>query len=641
MASEQKKKDEQSKENFVVRTVKNSLIVRALSKFIEKIYEAAKSSVIGTILSSHDEVERARSESASGKAFTGGERALDRSKKVKNFMAKNIEQSALVGAAGKLHRFLMTVSLSSYGVMLFSFGFYSIVAYVISRFVIPSGRAGTAVLAAGIIAVPVSIFFFISKKSLSQAVVTSAFLKPVFFDLLGLRIGNTEKYAEEQPRRLVGIPFLVGMAIGVVTFFVNPLYIAAGVAVILLTALVFASPEAGLVIEFLVLPFAKTTYLAALTVMVAVSFVIKLICGRRSLKFTVIDIPVIMFMLMTLSGGLFSLGGGSLEKALVYVCFIFGYFLVKEMFRSERYVKRAMTALTISMAVVSLIGIAEYFVGSPSAIWQDASLFSSIKGRVVSTFDNPNVLGEYFVISIPISAALLSAAKTVRGRVASAMAVLIGLVCLVLTWSRGAWLGLLIAGGLALLFVSGKWAVASILVVPPAAAGLMFVNSNIISRFASIVNLSDSSTSYRIGIWKSTLRMLKDTFWFGIGTGSGAFEAVFPHYALSGITKAEHSHSLYLQIMTETGVFSLIIFLAIAFLLIQKGLSFSRSAVKPQNRFLTLGILAGIVGVLIQGVGDHIFYNYRICLLFWLAAGLLAAHVISAKESSVENESSY
>ena len=51
--------------------------------------------------------------------------------------------------------------------------------------------------------------------------------------------------------------------------------------------------------------------------------------------------------------------------------------------------------------------------------------------------------------------------------------------------------------------------------------------------------------------------MLANTFYFGIGIGEGAFAEVYPFYALSGIETAPHSHSLYLQILTELGIFGL------------------------------------------------------------------------------------
>ena len=632
---------DKKKENFILSSVKNSIIVRALSKLASKLYKAAVSGAVGAILTSHDAAEKKREESRSEEIFAGGRKRLDASKKVKHAFAKQFETSVLVNFFGMIRDKFLSYALSNYGVMLFSFGFYSIVVFIVKRFAFPAGNESYVDLAVCIAAIPISIFLLVSKKSMAQALSSSRIVGAVLFDLLGIRTESVEREAAKDPEKFVGIPFIIGMSLGVMSFFVKPIHIALFFAILFFASVVFSLPEAGLVSIFLVLPFAKTTHLAALVILIAVSFAIKFFCGRRTIKFQLLDIPITIFMLMTLSGGLFSMGDGSLERSLVYICFICGYYLVKMMFRSERYVMRAMCALAISAAVVSVIGIAEYFFGSPSAMWQDATLFADIRGRVVSTFDNPNVLGEFLIFAIPVTLTLFATAKTVAEKTVSLAATVLDLICLILTWSRGAWLGLIISGVFALLFISHKWLVAGVLAAPAAVAGLMYAGSTVLSRLTSVTNFSDSSTSYRIGIWKSVFAMLKDTFFYGIGVGSGAFGAVFPYYAISGITKAEHAHSLYLQIITETGVFTLLVFIVIAFFIVQKSLSFAKMATTKKNKIYSIGLLSGIFAFLLMGFTDYVFYNYRICLLFWLMVGLSSAHILSAKESSEETAPSY
>ena len=634
-------KDDQKSENFIRKSVENSVIVRALSSLAKKIYKAALQSRIGGILTSHDGAEKKCFDSATGRFFSGGEKKLEREKRIKHAFASQFERSVTLALLGKIRDALMHFALTNYGMLLFSFGFYSIVIFFIKKFAFPTGNENYFDLAVCAAAIPVSIFCFASKKSLSQALTSSRFVRAVCFELLGLRVESVERAAADTPEKYIGVPFIAGMALGVLTFAVKPIYIVIFFALLILCAVVFSSPEAGLVITFLALPFAKTLYLAALIILVSLSFMIKFICGRRTFGFRMIDIPVIIFMIMTLSGGIFSMGSGSLESALVYVCFIFGYFLVKMMFRSEKYVRRALFAVALTSAIVSVIGIFEYFIGSPSAIWQDATLFSDIRGRVVSTFGNPNVLGEFLIFAIPISLSLFAASKIVNEKIMSLAIAALSVFCLVLTWSRGAWIGLIISGVFSLLYIGHSWLAAGTLAVPVAVTGVMYLSSTVLSRLTSITNFSDSSTSYRIGIWKSTVSMLKDTFFYGIGVGSGAFESVFPYYALAGITRAEHAHSLYLQIMTETGVFTLIIFLVLAFFIVQKSLSFIKTATVKKNKHYAIGLLTGIVAFLIMGLTDHVFYNYRICLLFWLIVGLSSAHVTTAKESSEENQPLY
>src|SRR5699024_991064 len=86
----------------------------------------------------------------------------------------------------------------------------------------------------------------------------------------------------------------------------------------------------------------------------------------------------------------------------------------------------------------------------------------------------------------------------------------------------------------------------------------MFLPESIINRFASIGDMGDSSTSYRVYIWMGTLNMLKDFWLSGIGMGSEAFTAVYPFYSYNAVV-APHSHNLFLQILVEAGVVGIVV----------------------------------------------------------------------------------
>ena len=53
-----------------------------------------------------------------------------------------------------------------------------------------------------------------------------------------------------------------------------------------------------------------------------------------------------------------------------------------------------------------------------------------------------------------------------------------------------------------------------------------------------------------------------------------------------------------------------------------------------------LGGLAGIVALLVMGAFDHVWYNYRIYMLFWSVMGLVTAQIRVA-EAEAERESGW
>ena len=158
--------------------------------------------------------------------------------------------------------------------------------------------------------------------------------------------------------------------------------------------------------------------------------------------------------------------------------------------------------------------------------------------------------------------------------------------------------------------------------------------SSIVSRFASIGNIGDSSTSYRVSIWKSVVDIIKDYFFSGIGVGEAAFKNVYLQYTHEGIELAPHSHNLYFQIILEVGILGLILFLLLAALFLRKAFSFfdRRNSIYPYEgreelrlRLLSAAGACGIISMLLQGFTDYVWYNYRIFLMFWMVIGFTVA----------------
>ena len=160
--------------------------------------------------------------------------------------------------------------------------------------------------------------------------------------------------------------------------------------------------------------------------------------------------------------------------------------------------------------------------------------------------------------------------------------------------------------------------------------------------------------------------MIRDYGWTGIGIGEGAWDKVYPMYAYLGVETAPHSHNLFLQIWLETGIGGLLIFVAVLFLMVQSVFTLYRRLYtarevhcpstmedtagdstaernrqdmrnRAQIRIFSASLLCGIFAVLIQGMTDYAWYNYRVYLMFWLVIGLTAASVRSA-ETYINND---
>jgi O-antigen ligase len=376
-----------------------------------------------------------------------------------------------------------------------------------------------------------SLPLLFSTKTLAQSVLESKLVSFFVFGIIGADRESFTKNIESKDTAL--IPFILGMLLGLLSFAFEPLLIVIALLGLIMALAILKIPEFGVFLIVTLAPFAPTMLLAVLTAYVTVSFVIKLLCGRRSLSFSLNDYMIATFMLLTLLGGIISPDiGGSIQPALIYTIFICGYFLCANLIRTKQWLAKCLYGVCASLFIVSAYGVIQYVFGFGASTWHDESMFSDISGRVVSTFENPNVLAEYLIMFIPLAFAMIIVSQKRELKAASLICFASAALCLVFTWSRGAWLGF-IFGMLVFLLTYSKKILALLFGCVALIPALPFVlPESITNRFLSIGNLADSSTSYRVHIWTGVTSMLKEHWFTGIGTGEPAFSMVYPKFAL-------------------------------------------------------------------------------------------------------------
>ena len=645
---------DENRRNPLLTLLRTSLILTALDRFTARLYEMLKTGLFGGIFSGYRAAPPAR--------FAGRIREGKAAKLFSEFrygICRRIETSVIVYGIRSLMRYLFWCRLKVYGTFFASFGLYTIAVTAVTSLL--RGEFG------GILRTPEMLFSYclivasvpliLSKKTLAEGIPGSA---------VGRLIMKASGFRAEDLPAPVGdgghtnAAFLLGIIFGVLSYAVSPFLLFAALAVCPAAYLVLIRPEVGVVALFFGMPWLPTMALAAIVIYTALCLAVKLFRQKRLLRIEPVDIMAAAFLAVTFFGGIVSYSPASLKPGLLMVCLMLGYFLTVTLSTNREGLARCAAASAGSGALVSLYGIVLYFTGGgySSGAWLDSSMFDGIRGRAVATLENPNMLGEYLILIIPIAAAMLIGRGEGLRRVSAFLCMGIMGVCLLLTWSRGAWLGLI---GAALLFLfmwhrRSVWVVlAGLLSLPVLPAVLP---ASILSRITSIGNMADSSTSYRVYIWRATVAMIRDNFLTGIGIGEGAWDRIYPRYSYMGIEAAPHSHNLFLQIWLETGIVGILVFLAFLFLLYQAAFTFFRrlsdgavlrtpdisASVLAENlsasrsrrlsihqgrtqlRISAAGPLCGIFAVLVQGMTDYAWYNYRLFLMFWLAAGLAMAY---------------
>ncbi|MCH5186157.1 MAG: O-antigen ligase family protein, partial [Oscillospiraceae bacterium] len=248
--------------------------------------------------------------------------------------------------------------------------------------------------------------------------------------------------------------------------------------------------------------------------------------------------------------------------------------------------------------------------------WIDENMFEDATMRVYSTLGNPNVLGEYLLLVLPMAAAYVCAHKKNEFAKWVYASVFICLfVCLILTQSRGCWLGFMFEAVIFVTFYNGRlWGLLPLLLLILPLA----VPQTVVNRLMSIGDMDDSSTSYRVFIWMGTLALLRDFWVGGIGMGEAAFNSVYPFYSYNAII-APHSHNLYLQLITESGIAALIVFVIVMLAYIKNMMTaYSEQKRDKPRSAAALAFISGVMGFLLQSMTDYTFYNYRVMAVFFM-----------------------
>lgn len=600
----------------------SSMIISALRRASAWIYRKLERSLVGGMFTAYKRENAA----AKSSAVHGALAKLELDERVfvptKRSIARGIENSTVLGFIRRVLDSLLSSSMKSYGIFMFSAALYSAIVYVFRVFYFGSDEIKAASILTLIVMLISSVLMIASRHTLASALVTSPSARFILFRVAGLRREVFEGHEAREDR--FNIPFIAGLIFGILSFFISPLILLIGIIGAVAAYMVLIKPEFGVLAILTALPFAPTMGLVAAVIYTSVCFLIKVMCGKRSVKFDLLDAAVLIFLILMASGGVVSASSTSIRPALVYCVFMVGYFLVVNLIRSREWVMRCVIGVISSCTVVSLYGLFQNFFGLSEATWHDTSMFSDIEGRVVSTFENPNVLAEYLIMVIPLILAAVLVVKHPRGRLALICALAAAGGCLIYTWSRGAWLGFII-GIIIFMLMYNRNTLTVLLFGGLAVPFLPFVlPENITQRFMSIGDMRDGSTVYRVNIWRGVSDMIGDYWHSGIGIGEDAFAKIYRLYALSGIENAPHSHNLYLQILVELGIVGLIIFAATMFIWAQSNFTLHAGEGRREKLYSS-AIFGGIVAVLAQGMTDYIWYNYRVFLMFWLLIGLSAA----------------
>ncbi len=641
--------------NFKGNRLKDIFASSVIVRFSKKCYDSMLSGFFGSMLTNYSERQKLFES-----GLFGSEKDRVGSYKdsfVSRFRRRAIvsyENSGILKGLSAARNWLLTCKMKFYGFFFMYFGICVFLMNLIKRFAFPVDMSSDMGWLLGTIFIIAAFPMLISGKSFIGAACESCIFSLIVFDVLGFSRASLKAVNENNSgSKRYFWAAVFGAILGCVSYKISPLFIVLGTAALAFGVMIYKSPEIGLQVAVFAAPFlsflgSPSLLLAALIIYTFICMCIKIFLGKLMINFEISDMLVLIFMLVMLFGGIISCGGvASLKEASMYVCFMFVYFMIVTLIKDGIWLDRLGCALVSSGALTALYGLYQKFSGNLEKGTMDKEMFEDIGGRVTSTFENSNMLGVFLIMMIPFAISYVFRAKRLYLKLLSASSAAVMGVCLIYTWSRGAWLGLVLA---AFVFVILYNHYILPVLLPAGLLGITLlwdklggsgVFGNLITRFSSIITMSDTSSVYRMGIWRGAINVAKDNLFTGIGVGSEAFRTVYIRFAESGIETAVHSHNLFLQILIETGIVGLAIFILAMVVCIKSGLEIVRRADKDSMRekAMCVASISALLAALLQGMTDYIWFNYRIFFFFWVIVAIISASArIGRKKAMPKNE---
>jgi len=527
------------------------------------------------------------------------------------FIGRTIRRSSLACILYDFYSNILFIPMRSFGLMSVTAGsIYIILTGILSEIGPRSIFASALLVSAGLL-------MMLFKSGIHEILNDSIAVRFISGRPEVLSLLNLSDRRKNQNHYILMI--ILGSLIALFPVMLPTFYAAAAIAALLVVPLIFIWPVLGLLILVISIAFIPTMAAAGLILLTWIAVIVNCALGRMTLSGVLKKgRPVLLFIFITLIGGIISFAvADSIRIALIYTVFISSVYLFISMIKDKVMFKTTLILSGAAAFLTAVYGMYQYLTGNIQAGWIDSEMFAGIV-RIYSTFENPNVYGEYLLFMIPIALVFFFSSRRFIYKLFWFGAGLAMVAAMLLTMSRGCWIGL--AAGVFIYFLIADrrylWLFFAAVVVLP-----FVLPESIMFRLLSIGNLEDSSSLYRLFIWLGTFRMLGDYWLTGIGLGTKAFSGIYSAYAYNGIL-APHPHNLYLNIMSESGITGLICLGLITIKSLKYSISNAISANGRELKHAGAAIAAAFTGILIQGVFDNVFYNYRIVLIFWIFTAL-------------------
>lgn len=315
------------------------------------------------------------------------------------------------------------------------------------------------------------------------------------------------------------------------------------------------------------------------------------------------------------------------------------YFFSMKMFENRKNIFRALWLYLIPLLIVIIYTINQHLT---------YGLFDKQASHwVMSPFYNDHTsYGAMISMYLPVLLGfLMFDKKDLLSKIPVFILLMIFIIALVLSYSRAAWISLVLAllfGAIIYFKIKFRYLII---------AGIAFLSIIYIYRFEiidrleknrqdssaelsehirSVTNIAtDASNLERLNRWNSAFRMFKEKPFLGWGPGTYMFQyAPFQMARDKTIISTNFgdggtAHSEYLSALIDSGVVGLITFLLMIFFILKGGIVYYHQSRVRNDKILVWSVLVGLISYLIHGFLNNFLDTDKANVPFWIFVAII------------------
>ena len=252
-----------------------------------------------------------------------------------------------------------------------------------------------------------------------------------------------------------------------------------------------------------------------------------------------------------------------------------------------------------------------------------------VTGLIGGMFGNPNDLALHLSTMVPLALALLLAARGGVRKLIYAAAALLFVGAIIVTYSRGGFLGVSCAA-LVLMWKAGRRNRFAVLALGAVAlvAVLLLAPGSYSERIVSIVDFAKdpmgSATMRQQLFWRSVFVALRNPF-FGVGIGNFHFTSI----------REQESHNAFTQVAAELGFAALVVYALLILTTLKSLRRVERETDgdgrrRPRLYYLSVGLQASLVGYIVSSCFASVAYHWYLYYLVGYSVAVSRMHAARA-----------